>query len=39
MSIIDGIIELHKRYGDVTLIDVMHKLTVEERIRRREAFG
>jgi hypothetical protein len=35
---IDEIIELYKRDVDVTLIDEMLKLSVEERIRRLEEF-
>ena len=38
MNSIDEIIELYKRDVDVTLIDAMLKLSVEERIRRLEEF-
>jgi hypothetical protein len=38
VSSIDEIIEVYKRDVDVTLIDEMLKLTVEERIRRLEEF-
>lgn len=38
MSSIDEIIELYQRDVDVTLLDEMLKLTVEERIRRLEEF-
>ena len=38
MNSIDEIIEIYKRDVDVTLIDEMLKLTVEERIRRLEEF-
>ena len=38
MSSIDEIIELYKRDVDVTLLDEMLRLSVEERIRRLEEF-
>ena len=38
MNSIDEIIELYKRDVDVTLLDEMLKLSVEERIRRLEEF-
>jgi len=38
MSSIDEIIELYKKDVDVTLIDEMLRLSVEERIRRLEEF-
>jgi hypothetical protein len=38
MSSIDEIIELYKRDVDVTLLDEMLRLSVEERIQRLEAF-
>jgi hypothetical protein len=38
MSSIDEIIELYERDVDVTLIDEMLRLSVEERIRRLQEF-
>lgn len=38
MSSIDEIIELYKKDVDVTLIDEMLRLSVEERIQRLEEF-
>ena len=38
MSSIDEIIEIYKRDVDVTLLDEMLRLSVEERIQRLEEF-